>query len=69
MAIMDAVTEWYEAHDAADFDRVVALFSPTGTYQDPYTGGPISGEAFGTYQRQRRGPFTDRVCTVVTSGA
>jgi hypothetical protein len=43
---MDAVTEWYEAHDAADFDRLVALFTPTGTYQDPYTEGPISGGSY-----------------------
>jgi hypothetical protein len=69
MAIMDAVAEWYDALDAGDFDRVVAIFSPTGTYRDPFTGGPISGEALGTHHRQRRGPFTDRVCTVVTSGA
>jgi hypothetical protein len=69
MAIMHARTEWYEAHDAADFNRVVALFTPTGTYQDPYTGGPISGEAIGSHYTQRRGPFTDRVLTVVISGA
>jgi hypothetical protein len=45
MAIMDAVAEWYDALDAGDFDRVAACFTPTGTYQDPGTGGPLSGEA------------------------
>jgi hypothetical protein len=69
MTIMEALTEWYDAHDAADVDRVVALFTPTGTYQDPFTGGPISGEAIGAHYKQRRGPFTDRVCRVLTSGA
>jgi hypothetical protein len=69
MPIMDAVTEWYDAHDAGDFDRVVANFTPTATYQDPFTDGPISGEAIGAHYKQRRGPFTNRVCTVVTSGA
>jgi hypothetical protein len=69
MAIMDAVAEWYEAHDAADFDRVAGIFTATGTYQDPLTGGPISGDAIRAHYTQRRGAFTDRVCNVVTSGA
>ena len=69
MAIMDAVAEWYGALDAGDFDRVVAIFTPTGTFQDPQTNGPISGEAIGLYFRERLSDvFTDRVPTVVTSG-
>jgi hypothetical protein len=69
MAIMDAVAEWYDALDAGDFDRVVAIFTPTGTFQDPQTNGPISGEAIGLYFRERLSDvFTDRVPTVVTSG-
>jgi hypothetical protein len=70
LGIMDAVSEWYEAHDSGDTGRVVAIFTPTGTYQDPNTDGPISGEAIGVYFQQRRGDvFADRVCRVVTSGA
>jgi hypothetical protein len=67
---MDAVTEWYDAHDSGDPERIIASLAPTGTFQDPQTDGPISGEALGAYFQQSRGDvFTDRVCTLVSSGA
>jgi hypothetical protein len=48
----------------------VAIFIPTGTFQDPQTDGPILGEAIGEYFQKRLSKrFTDRVLTVVTSGA
>jgi hypothetical protein len=66
---MDAITEWYNAHDSADIDRIMATFTPNGTFQDPGTGGPVSGDAVAAHFQRRSDLFRDRVCTVVTSGA
>jgi hypothetical protein len=69
MAIMDAVAEWYDAQDSGDIDRIMATLTPTGTFKDPGTGDPVSGDAVGAYFQQRNDLFTERVCTVMSSGA
>jgi steroid delta-isomerase-like uncharacterized protein len=45
MAIADAVDRYFDAWNARDGDAVVAALTDDGTYEDPTTGGPISGDA------------------------
>jgi hypothetical protein len=69
MTIADAITECYDAHDSADIDRIMATLTPIGTFQDPGTDGPVSGDAVAADFKRRSDLFRDRVCTVITSGA
>jgi SnoaL-like domain len=45
MALADALERYCEAWNARDGDAVVAALTDGGTYEDPTTGGPISGDA------------------------
>lgn len=45
MTALDAARRYLDAWNARDADAVVASLAPDGTYQDPTTGGPISGAA------------------------
>ena len=45
---MDKIIEHYfDAWNNYDADALIATFAPGGTYEDPNTGGPLSGEAIG----------------------
>ena len=46
---IDCVNRYFDAWNARDADAILASLSPHGTYQDPTTEGPISGEAFRGY--------------------
>lgn len=46
----------WNAHDAA---AIVATFAPGGTYEDPTTGGPLSGEAIGANAARLWATFPD----------
>ncbi len=45
MAITDALKRYFDAWNAHDGEAVVAALTDDGTYEDPTTGGPISGDA------------------------
>jgi steroid delta-isomerase-like uncharacterized protein len=45
MAIADALDRYFDAWNAHDGDAVVASLTADGTYEDPTTGGPLSGDA------------------------
>jgi steroid delta-isomerase-like uncharacterized protein len=45
MALADALDRYFDAWNARDGDAVVAALTDGGTYEDPTTGGPISGDA------------------------
>ena len=45
MAVTDALNRYFDAWNAHDGEAVVAALTDDGTYEDPTTGGPISGDA------------------------
>jgi steroid delta-isomerase-like uncharacterized protein len=46
---MDVAYQYFDAWNRHDAAGVVATFSPGGTYADPTTRGPLSGEALASY--------------------
>ncbi len=46
---IDCVNRYFDAWNARDADAILASLSVQGTYQDPTTEGPISGEAIRGY--------------------
>jgi steroid delta-isomerase-like uncharacterized protein len=45
MALADALDRYFDAWNAHDGDAVVAALTDDGTYEDPTTDGPLSGDA------------------------
>ena len=45
MSIETALDRYFDAWNSHDPDLVVAALTDDGTYEDPTTGGPISGDA------------------------
>lgn len=43
MSLSQALDRYFDAWNAQDPEGVVASLAPTGTYEDPTTGGPVSG--------------------------
>jgi steroid delta-isomerase-like uncharacterized protein len=49
MDTLAAVRRYFDAWNARSADAILASLAEGGTYQDPGTGGPISGEAIRAY--------------------
>jgi hypothetical protein len=49
MTMPDAVERYFAGWIARDADAVLAALTERGTYEDPTTGGPVSGAAFRGY--------------------
>jgi ketosteroid isomerase-like protein len=45
MTDLDAVRKYFAGWNAQDADAILASLTEDGTYEDPGTGGPISGPA------------------------
>jgi steroid delta-isomerase-like uncharacterized protein len=45
MAIQDALDRYFDGWNHGDGAAVVAALTPGGTYEDPTTGGPLTGDA------------------------
>jgi steroid delta-isomerase-like uncharacterized protein len=50
---------YFDAWNARDAAALVATFTPSGTYSDPTTNGPLSGEAIGDYAKSLWDAFPD----------
>lgn len=50
---------YLDAWNAHDADALVATFTPSGTYSDPTTNGPLSGAAIGAYAQSLWDAFPD----------
>ena len=48
MSMTDALDRYFDAWNAHDGATVVAALTDGGTYEDPTTGGPLSGDALAT---------------------
>lgn len=49
MAAVDAARKYFDAWNRRSGDAIVAAIEPGGTYEDPLTGGPLSGDAIARY--------------------
>lgn len=49
MTDLDAVRKYFAGWNAQDADAILASLTEDGTYEDPGTGGPISGPALKAY--------------------
>ena len=45
MSMTDALDRYFAAWNARDGDAVAASLTEGGTYEDPTTGGPLTGDA------------------------
>ena len=45
MALQDALDRYFDGWNRGDGRAVVASLTPDGTYEDPTTGGPLTGDA------------------------
>ncbi len=59
MNATELIEAYFAAWDAHDPQAIVDLFAPDGTYEDPATGGPLSGEAIGSYAQALFTAFPD----------
>lgn len=66
MNALEVAQQYINAWNAHDPDAIVATFAPGGTYQDPTTDGPLSGEAIGQYAGGLMAAFPDLSFEVVS---
>ncbi len=59
MTALDAAETYFSAWQAHDADAILASMTSDGTYADPLTGGPISGEGLRTYIEPLFAAFPD----------
>jgi predicted ester cyclase len=49
MSLPQALTSYFKAWNDHDADRLGEMFAGGATYEDPATGGPLTGRAFASY--------------------
>jgi len=49
MSTLDTAQRYFKAWNSHDPSGIVATFAEGGTYENPASGGPVSGEAIGEY--------------------
>jgi steroid delta-isomerase-like uncharacterized protein len=59
MTHLDAVNRYLNGWIARDADQVLSTLTPDGTYEDPSSRGPLSGEAFRGYMKGLWAAFPD----------
>jgi steroid delta-isomerase-like uncharacterized protein len=59
MSHLDAVNRYLNGWIARDADAVLSTLTPDGTYEDPSSRGPLSGEAFRSYMQGLWAAFPD----------
>lgn len=65
MEIPEAVHDYVDAFARADVDGCASAFAPDGTYSDPGTAGPLSGQAIRDHFAAFFGGFPDAACETV----
>ena len=66
MEIPQVVHDYVDAFAHADVDRCADTFAADGTYTDPGTGGPLSGQALRDHFTAFFGGFPDATCETVS---
>ncbi len=59
MTPKEVIEAYFAAWDAHDPQAVVALFADGGSYEDPVTGSPLTGDAIGEYAKGLFAAFPD----------
>jgi len=59
MKSLELANTYFDAWNSRDADAIVAVFGDSGTYTDPTTSGPLSGNAIGGYAQQLWSAFPD----------
>lgn len=59
MNAQEVIEAYFAAWDAHDPQAVINLYADDGTYEDPATGGPLSGAAIGDYAQGLFTAFPD----------
>jgi steroid delta-isomerase-like uncharacterized protein len=49
MSILEAAQKYFDAWNSRSPQNILATIETGGTYEDPLTGGPLTGEAIGRY--------------------
>jgi len=63
-----AAQRYFEAWNRRDATAVLATMAAGGTYTDPGTGGPLSGEAFAGYMNELFSAFPDVSFEIASAG-
>ena len=59
MSSVEVAQRYFDGWNRRDPDAVLATMAPDGTYADPTTGGPLSGDAFAGYMKGLFSAFPD----------
>jgi steroid delta-isomerase-like uncharacterized protein len=59
MSSLEVAHRYFDAWNRCDPAAVLATMAPDGTYTDPTTGGPLSGDAFVAYMKGLFSAFPD----------
>jgi steroid delta-isomerase-like uncharacterized protein len=65
---LDTAQQYFDAWNRRDPVAVLATMADGGTYADPTTGGPVTGEAFADNMRRLFSAFPDVSFSVVSAG-
>ena len=68
MTALDVAHEYFDAWNRHDPDGIVATFAEGGTYTDPSTGEPLTGQAIGEYASGLMAGFPDLNFEIVSEG-
>lgn len=67
-ASLDIAQQYFAAWNRRDPAAVLETMAPAGTYSDPTTGGPLSGEAFRNYMNGLFASFPDLSFDIASAG-
>ena len=65
---IDVAQQYFDAWNRRDPAAVLATMAEDGTYSDPGTGGPISGQAFAGYMQGLFAAFPDTSFSIASVG-
>ena len=65
---IDIAGRYFDAWNRRDPAAVLATMAPAGTYADPGTGGPLTGDAFVAYMQRLFSAFPDLSFEIVSAG-
>jgi steroid delta-isomerase-like uncharacterized protein len=68
MSSLEVAQRYFDGWNRRDPAAVLATMAPGGTYTDPTTGGPLSGDAFAVYMKGLFSAFPDVSFEVATVG-
>jgi steroid delta-isomerase-like uncharacterized protein len=69
MSALDAAQEYFDAWNRRSPEGIVATIQPGGSYEDPMTGGPLSGPAIAQYAAGLFEAFPDLAFELINPAA